>query len=790
MNRYQFTLIFCTLLSSWGTILAQNGIIKGRVYDQLTNEPLPFGSVFLQESKYGAYTDSSGSFIIQQINPGLYNLEVRYAGYKTQVEYEIQVTNSKPYVLEIGMSPEENQLDSVNIVASPFKEVEESPLSLKTIGTSEIKRYPGGNRDISKVIQALPGVASRPTFRNDIIIRGGAPNENRFYIDGIETPNINHFATQGASGGPVGMLNVDLIGETDFYSGAFPANRGNTLSSVLEFRQREARDDRLGFTATVGATDLALTLEGPTGDNSSFLFSARRSYLQFLFQVLGLPFLPTYNDFQYKHKFNFGERHQLTLVGLAAIDEFELNTDVDSTEAQIYQLNNIPVNNQWNYTVGASYKYFGDKGFWNVVLSRNMINFDAIKYLNNDESSTLLLDYNSQESENKLRIERTARAGKLKWNYGANYEFARYTNSTFNRTRFGVIDFESAFNMNKYGAFAQVSQKLLEDRLILSLGARIDGNDFSSSMSNPLEQFSPRFSVSYAIAPNLKINANTGIYYQLPPYTVLGYRDSDTGELANTDITYIRNNQVVAGISWTTVRNTKIAIEGYFKGYQNYPFLTRDSISLANLGGDFGTIGNEPAESTSDGRAYGMELLIQQRLYKGFYGILAYTLGWSEFKDNNGEFVPSSWDNRHIVSLTAGKKFGKDWELGARWRFTSGIPFTPADVETSSLIRVWDVRQREVPDYDRLNQGRLANYTQLDVRLDKKWFFKKWSLNLFLDIQNIYNSAIDGQPILDTVKDENDQPIVDPTDPSRYQMFFIDDELGILQPTIGIVVTY
>ncbi|MEM7511312.1 MAG: TonB-dependent receptor [Bacteroidota bacterium] len=790
MNRFQFILIFCLLLSSWGTAFAQNGIIKGRVYDQLTNDPLPFGSVFLQESKYGAYTDSSGSFIIQQISPGLYNLEVRYAGYKTQVEYEIQVTNSKPYVLEIGMSPEENQLDSVNIVASPFKEVEESPLSLKTIGTSEIKRYPGGNRDISKVIQALPGVASRPTFRNDIIIRGGAPNENRFYIDGIETPNINHFATQGASGGPVGMLNVDLIGETDFYSGAFPANRGNTLSSVLEFRQREARDDRLGFTATVGATDLALTLEGPTGDNSSFLFSARRSYLQLLFQVLGLPFLPTYNDFQYKHKFNFGERHQLTLVGLAAIDEFELNTDVDSTEAQIYQLNNIPVNSQWNYTVGASYKYFGDKGFWNVVLSRNMINFDAIKYLNNDESSTLLLDYNSQESENKLRIERTARAGKLKWNYGANYEFARYTNSTFNRTRFGVIDFESAFNMSKYGAFAQVSQKLLEDRLILSLGARIDGNDFSSSMSNPLEQFSPRFSVSYAIAPNLKINANTGIYYQLPPYTVLGYRDSDTGELANTDITYIRNNQVVAGISWTTVRNTKIAIEGYFKGYQNYPFLTRDSISLANLGGDFGTIGNEPAESTSDGRAYGMELLIQQRLYKGFYGILAYTLGWSEFKDNNGEFVPSSWDNRHIVSLTAGKKFGKDWELGARWRFTSGIPFTPADVETSSLIRVWDVRQREVPDYDRLNGERLANYTQLDVRLDKKWFFKKWSLNLFLDIQNIYNSAIDGQPILDTVKDENDQPIVDPNDPSRYQMFFIDDELGILQPTIGIVVTY
>ncbi len=705
--------------------------------------------------------------------------------------YEIQVTNSKPYVLEIGLIEDETLLDSVQIVASPFKKIEETPLSLLTIGTSEIKRYPGGNRDISKAIQSLPGVNSTVSFRNDILIRGGGPNENRFYIDGIETPNINHFATQGASGGPVGLLNVDFIGEVDFYSGAFPANRGNTLSSVLEFRQRAARDDRLGFTATVGASDLALTLEGPTGDNSSFLFSVRRSYLQFLFELLELPFLPTYNDFQYKHKFQFGQRHQLTLLGLGAIDDFVLNTDIeDPDELQSYLLGNIPVNDQWNYTAGASYKYFGDQGFWQVVLSTNKIKFDAFKYQNNDESDRLLFDYNSTEAEYKIRVERTARKQGFKWNYGANYEIVAFTSNTFQETRIGTLDFSSELTFSKWGAFAQISKALLKDRLTLSLGTRMDANTFSESMENPLDQFSPRFSASYALTPKLSANFSTGIFYQHPPYIVLGYRDTDSQELVNQNLTYIQNRQIVGGFAYLTEKNTKISIEGYYKMYDNYPFLTRDSISLANLGGDFGIIGNEPAIPISEGRAYGIEFLLQQRLYKGFYGIIAYTLGRSEFTNGDSEFVPSAWDSRHIISLTGGKKFGKDWEIGARWRFTSGAPYTPANVSVSSLQSVWDVRGEEVPDFNLINTERIDAFHQLDVRIDKKWFFNAWSLNLFLDIQNLYAFEIPGQPILDVVRDDNGDPLPDPNDPARYQTQFIENAIGNIQPTIGIVVTY
>ncbi len=791
MQRIWITIFSLAILLTAGPWASAQGVIKGRLFNSLSNESLAFGTIRLQETNYGSFTDSSGNFEIRNIPPGLYNVEARYTGYEPEIIYEVQVTNSKPYVLEIALNEAANQTDSVNIVASPFKQVEEAPLSLRTIGTSEIKRNPGGNRDISRVIQSLPGVASTVSFRNDILIRGGAPNENRFYIDGIETPNINHFATQGASGGPVGLINVDFIGEVDFYSGAFPANRGNALSSVFEFTQRPARDDRLGFTATVGSSDLALTLEGPTGENSSFLFSVRRSYLQLLFQVLGLPFLPTYNDYQYKHKFRFGERHELNIVSLGAIDQFALNLEADSTDFQRYTLNNLPVQTQWNYTIGASYKYFADAGFLQVVASRNMINFNAFKYTDNDEENgDLLQDYTSRESENKLRVEYTGRQGTWKYNVGANYEYARFSVDSYLQLPFFVQDFESQLNLSKYGAFGQLSKRFFDNRLILSAGVRVDGTDFSESTQNPLEQISPRFSASVGLTPQLTANLNTGIFYQLPSYTVLGYRDTDSRELVNTDITYIENRHVVGGFAYTTNQNSKISIEGYYKRYYNYPFLLRDSISLANLGGDFGAIGNEPAESTSEGRSYGLELLIQQRLFRGFYGIIAYTLGWSEFTNTDGEFVPSAWDQRHIISLTGGKKFGKDWEIGLKWRFTSGPPFTPSDTAFSRLIPVWDARGVAVPNYDLLNTQRIAPFHQLDMRIDKKWFFEAWSLNLFFDLQNVYALAIPGPPILDVVRDENEQPLVDPNDPSRYQVQFLENNIGLIQPTLGIVVTY
>lgn len=803
MKRQYLCLLAASLLFCLSA-QAQSGIIKGQITDALSNEPIPFANVLLLDSDKGTTTDIDGNYEITELNPGLYAIRASYLGYGEQTEYEIQVTNAKPATVDFALSESSQNLEEVVVKASPFRKTEESPLSLRTIGVAEIQRNPGGNRDISRVIQTLPGVTAPSGFRNDLVIRGGAPNENRFYLDGVEVPNINHFATQGASGGPVGLINVNFIREVDFYSGAFPANRGNSLSSVLEFRQRDGRDDRMGGTFMLSATDIGLTLEGPIGDKVTYLLSARRSYLQLLFKAIGLPFLPTYNDFQAKVKYKIDKRNEITFIGLGAIDQFALNLDANETEEQQFLLDQLPVSPQWNYTNGLVYKRYNDNGFFTFVLSRNMLNNESEKYFQNDDSSedNLTLRYRSQEIENKFRAEHDLRLGDFKLNYGINYEYVKYNNRTFNRIFTGAgpqtINFSSDLDLNRYGLFAQGSRKLLQDRLVLSLGFRMDANDYSSDMSNLLEQFSPRFSLSYALTERLSFNFNTGRYYQLPPYTVLGYREQ--GRLVNRDngIRYISNDHIVAGFEFNTASSSKISIEGYYKRYYDYPFLLRDSVALANLGGDFGVLGNEPVVPRADGRTYGMEVLFQQRLFKGFYGIASYTLGWSEFEDKDGNFVPSSWDARHITNVVLGKRFGKDWEVGVNWRFQSGLPFTPLS-DASALVLNWDVNGRGIRDFGQLNTRRNMLSNTIDIRIDKKWFFEKWSLNLFLDVENVTGNAVgDEQFILDRPLDENGQPIgpgviVNPDAPKeaqRYRLKAINTATGTVLPSIGAMVEW
>ncbi|WP_421948815.1 TonB-dependent receptor [Phaeodactylibacter xiamenensis] len=795
------------LLTLWlGLLLspalwAQSGIIKGQVTDALNNEPIAFANVLLLGTDIGTTTDIDGNFEITGLEPKLYDVRASYLGYTNKTEYEVQVTNSKPAIVNLALSESAQDLEEVVVKASPFTKTEESPLSLRTIGVAEIQRNPGGNRDISRVIQTLPGVTTPAGFRNDLIIRGGAPNENRFYLDDVEVPTINHFATQGASGGPVGLINVNFIREVEFYSGAFPANRGNTLSSVLEFKQRDGRDDRIGGTFLMSATDVGVTLEGPIGDKTTFLASVRRSYLQFLFDVIGLPFLPTYNDFQVKVKHKFNKKNELTFIGLGALDQFQLNLDANETEEQQFLLNQLPVSPQWNYTNGLVYKHYADNGFWTFVVSRNMLNNESEKYLDNDDSSeeNLTLRYKSQEIENKLRVEHDIRFGDFKLNYGLGYQYVKYNVSTFNRifTSAGpqTIDFASNFDLNRYELFAQGSQKFLDERLTLSLGFRMDANDYSTEMSNLGQQFSPRFSASYALTERLAVNFNTGIYYQLPPYTILGYQEDGVFVNRENGIKYIRNDHVVAGFEYNTASNSKISIEGYYKYYYDYPFLLRDSLTLANLGGDFGVLGNEPVVPRSEGRSYGIEFLFQQRLYKGFYGIASYTLGWSEFEDKNGNFVPSSWDARHIANVVVGKRFEKNWEVGVNWRFQTGLPFTPFDRQASALVLNWQANGRGIRDFDQLNTRRADLVSAIDIRVDKKWFFDKWSLNIFLDIENVTGNGVgQDQLILDRPLDENGQPIgggiiTNPDAPINQQQFrlkTINDATGTVVPSIGL----
>ncbi|MCU0363414.1 MAG: TonB-dependent receptor [Bacteroidales bacterium] len=775
-----------------------SGVIKGRVYNSKTNEGVPFASIVVWGTSTGSMTDFDGNFTFTGLKPGFAELRVSSVGFKPYISGAVMVTNSNQVNIEIPLEEIEVEIGEVVIRASPFRKKIESPVSVRIIGIDEIEKNPGGNRDISKVIQSFPGVASTPAFRNDVIVRGGGPNENRFYVDNVEIPYLNHFSTQGASGGPVGIINVDFVQSVDFLSGAFPASKGNALSSILNFSFIDGNKDKLKYRATVGASDLGLTVDGPAGENATLLLSARRSYLQFLFSALDLPFLPTYTDFQLKYKVRLDPKNELTVIGLGAVDDFRLNLDANETEVQRYLLDYLPVQEQYSYTFGLVWKHFRDNGFDTWVLSRNYLNNSQYKYQDNVElPENKVLDYQSGEGEIKGRYERTIiEDNGFRFNFGAGFEYAHYRNSTYRRIYSGSpFDTEISYNTNlligKFNAFGQVSRSMLAEKLTLSFGMRTDMNTFSKDMSNPLKQLSPRLSASYGLTDKLNFNASIGRYYQLPPYTSLGYSNLQ-GELVNktNNLKYIAANHYVAGFELVPNENIQFTLEGFYKAYSRYPFSVRDSVPLSSKSADYGIFGDEELVSISDGSSYGFEFLGRVKEFKDINLVFSYTFVRSQFRDINNINIPSAWDNKHLFSLTGTKQFRRNWDLGLKWRYVGGAPYTPYDYEKSSFKAAWDLTGQGYLDYSQFNTLRLKGFHQLDLRIDKQYYFNKWSLMLYADVQNVYNFKSDTPPFLIQETDAAGNPVTDPDNPLKYKLKYIDDETGTILPTIGIIVEF
>ena len=787
---------FALIISIIPGLLAQQAALKGRVIDAVNNEPLPFVNVIVSGTTIGAITDIDGNFQLIGLSPGFVRIQASFVGYQSALSAQIEVSNAKVAFLEIKMEQTDTKIEEVTVSASPFRKTEESPVSLKTIGIAEIEKSPGANRDISKVIQSFAGVLSSPSFRNDIIIRGGGPSESRFYLDGVEVPNINHFATQGASGGAVGILNADLIREVNYYSGAFPSNRGNALSGVFEFAQVDGNADKLRFRGSLGAAEVSATFDGPLSEKTSFIVSARRSYLKLLFTALKLPFLPTFNDMQFKVKTRFDAKNELTFIGLGALDQNELNLDIKNPdEQQTYILGQLPENNQWSYTLGAVYKHFRENSYQTLVVSRSQLSNTATKYLENDESSesNKIVDYTSQEVENKIRFENNMRMDGFKANIGANIDFAQYSNTTLGKRFYDGnilnVNYETELNLIKYGIFGQVSHEFLAERLTLSAGFRMDANNYSSGMNNPLKQFSPRISASYQLTPEWSLNLNTGRYFQLPAYTTLGYQQNNEFVNKNNQLKYISVDHYIGGLEFKPATAVQFSVEGFFKNYQDYPFSVNDQISLANKGADYGVIGDEEVTSTSKGRAYGGEFQARISSAKGYNLNLSYTLVRSEFQDGNNQYIVSAWDSKHILSMTGSAALKRGWQVGTRFRFVGGLPYTPWDLNRSSLIEAWNLSGGPYFDNLKLNSNRFGVFHQLDVRVDKAYYLKKMTLKVYLDIQNLYNFQAQSTDIVLRETDANGN-FLTADNGTRYVLRSVKNPSGTVLPTIGVQVEF
>lgn len=789
IRRISFFILLCCLC--WNVFAAEYQI-KGVVIDKSTRQPLEFVNVLVVGLGIGASTDANGNFLITQVPPGIYRLQASFLGYKTELTPEYRVNHVTPYV-QIELEEENASLNEVVVTASPFQKVPESPVSLRVIGLQEIEKAPGANRDISKVVQNYPGVAFSPIgYRNDLIVRGGGPSENHFYLDGVEIPNINHFSTQGASGGPVGLIDADLIRSVKFYSGAFPADKGNALSSVLDFSLRDGDMERNSLKATLGASEVSLSSNGHIGNKTSYLVSVRQSYLQALFKILGLPFLPAYTDASFKIKTRFDSHNELTLLGLGGIDRMKLNLGIEGEDAE-YMLSYLPEINQETYTVGGVYRHYSQRHVQSIVLSQSYLNNRNVKYRDNDESSeeNLTLRLGSIEQETKLRMENTSSWSVWKVKAGFDLNYSRYKSNEYRKVFANALreyDYHTDLSLWRWGMFASVDYAAPDKSFTASMGVRTDGNNYSDKMKELWRQLSPRLSVSYRLIEGLTLSGHVGLYYQLPSYTALGFKGEE-GEYVNRHLDYISVSQESLGLSWTPNENMELSVEGFYKLYGHMPFSLSDQIPLSCKGNDYGTIGNEALSSEAKGRSYGVELMFKWLLTQKLNLSSSLTIFKSEFKDGEqGSYVPSAWDNRFILNMSGTYNFPKHWSLGAKVSCIGGSPYTPYDVEKSSLVEAWNVQGRAYYDYSRYNQERLPVFGQLDVRVDKTFYLKKCMLGFYLDIQNITASKL-RQPdaLMSTGQIENPSA---PLSEQRYVMKSICQESGTLLPTLGITFEY
>lgn len=720
-------LFLIAILSHTAFAQTNTGTLQGKVIDKITKEALPGVNIIIIGTNFGAATNVDGFYKIENLPVGNYQIRASFVGYDSQIKSDVIINSARPFELNFELSQALIELEGV-VVTSGFFDMNPTEItSLKNFSYEEIRRSPGGFEDVVRALSILPGVAQADAGRNDLIVRGGAPSENLFILDGFVIPNINHFGTQGASGGPLSFVNLDYVNETYFSTGGFSVIYGDKLSSVLKINLREGRKDKFGGKALISATQFGLNLEGPVNEKSNFIFSARRSYLDFIFNAAGFNFVPEYYDVLGKYSYDIDTKSKLSYLFIGAFDKVKFN---NNDKEDIYDNAQILGSNQNQYMTGISLQRLIKNGFYNFSISRNFVDYNSF------QKDTLLKPIflnKSREAENEIKLDFVYKfSPTFEINTGLSTKLIKYeADIIFPKsfvTTFGEI--LPVTNLNEFGYFnksafyTQISE-LFFHRLRTNFGLRAD---YFDAIKNKF-YISPRFSTSYMFSELTSLNFSTGMYHQFPSYIWL------FSENTNRSLKAIKVTQFILGIDQKLREDILLKLEGFYKNYSNYPTsLIRPYLVLANTGAGFGgstqnfdSFGLEPLVSKGIGTVSGVELSIQKKSSDiPHYGIMSLTYSRSQFKGLDGKWRIGKYDQTIIFNLSAGYVFNEKWEAAVKFRIATGNPYTPFNNDGSQSLTNY-LTERFSPAHS------------LDVRIDRRWNFDGWSMITYLDIQNIYN---------------------------------------------------
>jgi hypothetical protein len=708
------------------------GLITGTVVDASTEAPIANAQVELDGTDRRTLSDERGRFNISGVAPGIWRVQVRAIGYRPVIVPDIAVGSGKPATVVVRLVAAPSDLAAFEVRATYFSPAIEGATSTQSLGSEAIRRAPGVQEDVIRAVALLPGVGVTQPGRNDLVVRGGAPFENLFLVDGIEVPNINHFGTQGSTGGPLSLINVDAVEQASFSAGGFAAKYGDRTASVTSITLREGNRERFAGEATLSATGGFLVGEGPLGDNGSFYVSARRSYLDFLFKAAGFGFVPAYADLQVKAVQDLTPRDKLSflLIGADGTVTF-FNDDAD----QRYENSRVAAPTQRQYFSGLTWRRLVPRGILDVTLGRTWTDFRTIQNDSLAPPNTIFRAF-STEGEQSLRVDLSVQATpRVELSVGS---VARYaSNLSYDlllpgalRTDAGgmpqPLAVDTTFTADRQALYTQLGWQATP-RLRTTVGLRGDRYGFLEGAFRT----SPRLGARYTLTERTALTASAGRYWQAPSYIWL------VGDPSNRTLNPFRADQAVVGIEHLPRADVKLQLEAFVKGYAEYPRrVFRPQAVLSPSGFDDVTsdipFGLEPLTATANGRSVGAEFFVQKQLSEiPVFGLASVSVSRTTFDGADGVRRPGSFDTRAIANAVLGWRPNARWELSGKFRVASGLPTTPF-VESGPTAGQQDFTQ--------WNGGeRLPLFHALDLRVDRRWSLRSVQLISYIDIQNVYS---------------------------------------------------
>jgi outer membrane receptor for ferrienterochelin and colicin len=724
----------------------KTGYIKGTVIDKESSDPLPGCLVRLGNTNNEVITDSKGNFTLRNITPGNHTVHFILPGFETLLKTAIPVQpeQTSAVIAEMDLSP----IEATNVIVDVFGQyrTENNPQSMYNLSAREVQRAPGTAGGVSRMLGTLPGVTFLTDETTDMLVRGGSPIENGFYVDGFEIPNINHLPRLGSCGGAYSIINPYLIHNVDFYSGVFTSDYGDRLSSITDISLREGNRNQIEGNIDLSLLMAGMVLEGPiTKGKGSWLFSVRRSHLNLLHDVglseedLRLDSV----DSQLKLTYDFSPNQKLSLTNIISDGSYRDYYD-STTEDNTYRQNVVGLN--WN-------------AFWNQnFFSKTSLSYAFLNRMDREAfpynfrayfwEATELIRHINLRNSNFLSINPSH-----KLEFGLQIKHEKDEIDHYSQDWLGydgvyhpIRQYNLEFHTTKYSLFLSHIWKF-HPKWALTSGLR---GDYSSA--HDVFHLSPRLSLSFHVNDRFSVNGSYGEFFQTIPMRFTTYYSQHIN-LQDSSV-----SQFTLGMEYNITPSARICLEFYRKEYEDLLLDPRYPQKLASELAVDTYYFPKTLINDINGCTKGLELLVHKKLDQHFYGILSAAIFSSRFKDLYGASHKNEWDNGYILNLTAGYKPKSSWEFSLKWTFMGGRPHTPIDLDKTIAYNYLVYKNAQY------NWKRYPSYNRLNLRIEKIFTFERFDLIFYLDIWNTFNRkniySYQWNPMMASVESQDQIPFL------------------------------